>query len=168
MRFNELIPAIDARVVGFTRRHGMRILRLALGIVFVWFGALKVFGASPVADLVASMLSWLPQDLAVRGLGVLEVLVGFGLITGVAIRVTLALFFVQMIGTFAVLLVHAPAAFDGNPLRLTLLGEFVVKNLVLLAAGVAIAGAVRSARPGESIPQILTESLHDRPVTRAG
>jgi uncharacterized membrane protein YkgB len=166
-RLREVVGAVDARIVGLTRRYGVRVLRISLGIVFVWFGALKVFGVSPVADLVASMMSWLPRDVAVRGLGVLEVVVGLGLLGGFAIRVILALFFVQMLGTFAVLVVHARDAFDG-PLHLTLLGEFVVKNLVLLAAGLAIAGAVDRARPGESIPQILGEGIDDRGARRAG
>lgn len=159
MNVSHAIRALDRRIVAFTRRNGLRLLRLALGVVFVWFGALKIVGASPVASLVADMLPFVPATVAVRGLGILEVLVGAGLITGAAIRVTLGLFFIQMAGTFLILVARAPDAFEGNPLRLTLLGEFVVKNLVLGAAGMAIAGRVRSALPGEPIPQMLREGL---------
>lgn len=163
MAVRNTIQTLDARIISFTRRHGLRILRVALGVVFVWFGVLKIAGASPVASLVADMLPWIPAEVAVRGLGVLEFLVGLGLVTGVAIRLTLAVFFLLMAGTLAVLVVRSPQSFEGaNPLRLTLLGEFVVKNLALLAAGLAIAGTVPEARAGEPVPQILTDSLRDR------
>jgi uncharacterized membrane protein YkgB len=123
--------------------YGILLLRLALAIVFIWFGALKVFGQSPVADLVADTAYWLPSEFVVKSLGVWEIIVGIGLLFPVALRLTLALFWLQMLGTFLVLLMHPDRAFDGNPLLLTLTGEFVVKNLVLIAAGLVIGSTVR-------------------------
>jgi putative oxidoreductase len=56
----------------------------------------------------------------------------------------LALLFLQLAGTFLVLLIWPEAAFqEGNPLFLTTEGEFVIKNLVLIAAGLAVGGTVR-------------------------
>ena len=137
----------DAFAVGLAKRYGIVTLRVALGIVFVWFGALKVADASPVARLVSDIVPLLSERAAVLTVGIVEIIVGAGLITGWAIRLTLALFFAQMIGTFAVLVLEPDIAFrGGNPLRLTVLGEFVVKNLVLLTAGVVVAGAI--PRPG--------------------
>src|SRR3970040_198650 len=78
-------------------------------------------------------------------------LVGLGLLLGIALRLTLFLLFAQMAGTFLVLLVRPEIAFLGsNPLLLSVEGEFVVKNLVLIAAGVVIGGSVRrEARQGK-------------------
>jgi uncharacterized membrane protein YkgB len=135
---------VDRAVSGFMERYGITLLRIAVGIVFVWFGALKVAGRSPVADLVADTVYWLPADPFVRVLGAWEIVVGLGLIFPVALRLTLLLFWLQMAGTFLVLIVHPRLSFqDGNPLLLSLEGEFVIKNLVLIAAGLVIGSSVR-------------------------
>ena len=123
------------------RRWGIPALRVALGVVFLWFGALKVFGVSPVVDLVRETYSFLPTDTFVMVLGVWEALIGLGLIFKKCLRCTLALLWLQMLGTLAAPL-FAPAMFfsGGNPFLLTVEGEFVVKNLVLVAAGLVIGG----------------------------
>jgi uncharacterized membrane protein YkgB len=147
---------IDEAVVLLARRHGVLTLRVALGIVFIWFGALKIFDASPVAGLVADILPILSDRAAVLVVGIVEVVVGLGLITGWAIRVTLGLFFAQMLGTFLVLVLEPGLSFQGgNPLRLTVIGEFVVKNLVLLTAGVVVAGSAPRPRGNETLKELL-------------
>jgi uncharacterized membrane protein YkgB len=150
---------LDETLSGYMERYGLRALRLALGTVLVWFGALKLIGRSPVEDVVADTLFWLPRAVAVRGLGVLEVLVGVGLMVPVALRATLALFWMEMAGTFLVFVTQPRRSFQSrNPLLLTTVGEFVVKNLVLVAAGIVVGSSVHRRReqlsPG-SHPRIL-------------
>lgn len=138
---------LDDRIIGALRRYGIHALRIALGIVFIWFGALKVIGRSPVEDLVADTVYWLPADPFVTVLGIWEIVVGVGLLVPVALRLTLALFWAQMIGTFLVLVVHPGLTFqDDNPLLLTTEGEFVIKNLVLITAGLAVGSIVHRHR----------------------
>ena len=150
------LQALDNAIIDFLRRRSLVLLRVALGIVFLWFGALKLFGVSPVADLVARTLFFLPPHPAMLGLGMVEVLIGLGLLTGWAIRVTLLLFVLQMLGTFSVVFIHPEVAFArGNPLLLTTTGEFVVKNLVLVAAGLAIVGAIPKAGSAEPLGRML-------------
>lgn len=132
----------DHALIEFLRKHSSLILRLSLGIVFVWFGALKVTGTSPVADLLEKTVWWLPSSATVLALGITEVVIGLGLIFRIAPRVILLLFTLQMIGTFLTFFVVPGMMFEGNPLKLTVLGEFVVKNLVLLAAGLSVAATV--------------------------
>jgi uncharacterized membrane protein YphA (DoxX/SURF4 family) len=124
--------------------QGIPILRVCLGLVFVWFGALKLLGKSPVVELIAHTVSWFPAAVFVPFLGAWEVAVGIGLLLGRALRVVLLLFWLQMAGTFLVLVVNPGVAFqDGNLLLLTMEGEFVIKNLVLIAAGLVVGGTVR-------------------------
>jgi len=119
-------------------------LRISLGVVFVWFGALKVFGVSPVSDLVGETVYWVDPDWFVPILGGAEILIGAALIGGRMLRTVLLLFIAQMAGTALVFLVLPEVAFsDGNPLKLTVEGEFVVKNLVLLTAGLVVGATVR-------------------------
>ena len=72
---------------------------------------------------------------------------GAGLLFGAALRLTLFLLWLQLAGTFLVLIVRPDIAFQhGNPLLLTTEGEFVIKNLVLIAAGLAVGSTVSEGR----------------------
>jgi len=138
---------LDRVAIGFMRTYGVLVLRIALGIVFVWFGLLKIVDRSPVGELVARTVYWVNPEFFVPFLGYWEVLVGLGLLTGVALRLILLLFWLQMAGTFLVLVLRPGLAFQGgNPLLLTTIGEFVVKNLVLIAAGLVIGSTLRKNR----------------------
>lgn len=153
----ELYERFDALFVAALERWGVPILRVALGVVFLWFGALKMFGVTPVTDLVAATVYWVSPTWFVPFLGAVELLIGVGLITRRALRLVLAVFLAQMAGTFLVLLVLPEVAFQGgNPLKLTVEGEFVVKNLVLLSAGLVVGSMVRrqeeSLTPADTFP----------------
>lgn len=139
------LRSLDERVRASLKRFAPTMLRVSLGLVFVWFGVLKVIGQTPVSDLVAGTVYWLDPDWFVPLLGVFEVVVGLGLLFGRAPRIVLGLFVMQMIGTFLVLVVQPEIAFqDGNPLLLTTEGEFVIKNLVLLSAGLVLGSRVQA------------------------
>ena len=141
------VAEADARIVAFLRRWSLPLLRVSLAIVFVWFGALKIFDVTPVTELVANTVYWFDPAWVVPALGLAEVVVGVGLLVNRGLRVVLALFLGQMVGTFLVLVVQPDVAFtDGNPLLLTTEGEFVVKNLVLLSAGLVVGSTVRTLR----------------------
>jgi len=142
--FITTLDRIDRKVIRIMSSYAILIIRLSLGIVFVWFGLLKVMGVSPVFDLASHIVYWPPAELFVPLLGIWEMAIGVGLLLGKAQRVILSMLFLQLAGTFLVLLILPEAAFQGgNPLFLTTEGEFVIKNLVLIAAGLAVGGTVR-------------------------
>ena len=122
-------------------KWALPVLRYSLGIVFLWFGLLKVAGVSPVAGLVSQAYSFLPAHGFLVFLGIWEVLIGLGLIFNVWLRATLALLWLQMLGTFTALIL-APHMFfnDGNVFLLSTEGEFIIKNLVLIASSIVIGG----------------------------
>jgi len=134
---------MENAVIEFMRRRSLLLLRLALALVFLWFGLLKLFDASPVADLVARALPILPPRVAVLGSGITECVVGLGLLTGRAVRLTLVLFFALLLGTFLPLVTHPTDVFQhNNPLWLSTTGEFLLKNLILITAGFTILGSL--------------------------
>ena len=138
-----LIDRIDRAVVPWLKRWSTSLLRVSLGVVFVWFGALKVLDVSPVVELVAGTVYWVDSDWFVPVLGTAEILIGLGLAFGRALRLVLLGLVGQMVGTFLVFVVLPDVAFlDGNPLKLTVEGEFVLKNLVLLTAGLVVGASV--------------------------
>ena len=136
-RFSDL----DGLFTSLLRRGSIPALRLTLGVVFVWFGVLKLLGVSPVLSLVEQTYSFLPLRAFFLLLSIWEMGIGCGLIFKRALRVTLVLLCIHLTGTFIALL-QAPSLFflHNNPLWLTAEGEFVIKNLVLVAAGLVIAG----------------------------
>ncbi len=129
----------DARFRPWLAKVSVPTLRISLGVVFLWFGLLKVFDVSPVAGLVARTIYWFDPDVVVPALGAVEVFVGACLLAGRLMRIALPLLVLQMAGTFLVLVLLPQIAFrDGNPLLLTVEGEFVVKNLVLLSGALVV------------------------------
>jgi uncharacterized membrane protein YphA (DoxX/SURF4 family) len=143
------VVAIDERVRAVLRRHGPDVMRWTLGIVFVWFGALKVLNVTPVAGLVADTLAFvpIPASVVVPALGVFEIVAGILLVAGRLLRPVLAVLTGHLVGTFLVLVTQPHVAFqDGNPFLLTTEGEFVVKNLVLIAGTLLIAAALPPMR----------------------
>lgn len=148
MQLPKPLARFDHAVIELTRTYSIPLLRISLGIVFVWFGLLKIFGHSPVADLVIKTAYFLKPNVAVVGIGIVETLIGLGLLTGLAMRVTLLLFFLQMCATFLPVVTRPDMLLqNGNPLLLSVDGEFLLKNFVLIAAGLVIVSSLPKARP---------------------
>jgi uncharacterized membrane protein YkgB len=136
-----IISNLDERLFDALRRRSIPALRVALGLIFIWFGALKVFGVSPILGMLKQTYAFLPLDLFVLVLGGWEMLIGVGLILKRALRCMLVLLCMHLTGTFLALCL-APTRFflHGIPLILTADGEFVMKNIVLVAAVLVIGG----------------------------
>lgn len=128
-----------ARVERVLSRTALPALRVSLGLVFVWFGLLKVVGHSPVADLVHATLPWADERLLVPVLGWVEIAIGVALLAGRPRRLALLAVAVHLAGTFLVF-VQVPGLVisGGNPLLLNGNGEFVLKNLVLICAALVL------------------------------
>jgi uncharacterized membrane protein YphA (DoxX/SURF4 family) len=140
---------IDAHITRWMARWGILLLRLSLGIVFFWFGVLKFFpGLSPAQELAGqtiNLLSFglLSPETANLILAVWECLIGLGLIFGVFLRATLLLLFLQMPGTITPLFLFPHEAFTVIPWAPTLEGQYIIKNLVLVSAGLVVGATVR-------------------------
>jgi uncharacterized membrane protein YkgB len=136
--------ATDTRITQWMARAGIPILRVALGLVFFWFGALKLVpGLSPAEDLVLATVPFLPGRSFMTVLAVWEMVIGLGFITGRALRLTILLLFLQMPGTLSPAVLLPERVFTAFPFGLTLEGQYIVKNLVLIAAALVIGATVR-------------------------
>ncbi len=137
-----MVP-LDKRIAAWMRRHGHLLLRVSLGVTFIWFGILKPFGISPAADLVAKTVYWFPPEVFVPILGWWEVAIGVGLLFRPLIRVALGLLFLQMPGTMLPLVLLPAVCFTQVPYAPTLEGQYIIKNLVLISAAIVVGGTVR-------------------------
>ena len=138
---------IDRAITHWMADYGLLILRIGLGVVFFWFGALKLVpGLSPAEELVRNTIYFVEPDLFLPVLAVWEMLIGLGLIFGKFMRLTLLLLFLQMPGTALPLLILPEVTWTAFPIGLTLEGQYIIKNLVLIGAGLVLGGTVRGGR----------------------
>lgn len=145
--FAATIDRIDAGLVHWMARYGITLMRVSLGAVFFWFGALKLVPSlSPAEDLVRNTIYFIDPDLFLPVLAVWEMLIGLGLLTGLFTRTTLLLLFLQMPGTALPLVILPEVTFTQFPFGLTLEGQYIIKNLVLITAGLVIGSTVRGGR----------------------
>ena len=140
---NNLFDMIDCAITKWMKQHGVRYLRYGLAIVFIWFGILKPLGMSPAEELVKSTVYWFDPAWFLPILGWWEVLIGVCLFYRPLIRVGIFLMALQMVGTFLPLVLLPDVAFTQFPLGLTLEGQYIIKNLVLIGAAIVIGSHVR-------------------------
>src|SRR3954467_4515543 len=99
------LERMDAVIASSMDRHGRRLLRYALAVIFIWFGALKIWNASPADDLVRRTIYWFPPNVFLPVLGAWEVAIGVCLLFRPLVRWGLLLLFLQMPGTFLPLVI---------------------------------------------------------------
>ena len=144
---NKYLKKIDESITNWMARAGLKFLRIGLGIVFFWFGILKFIpGVSPAEELVRNTIYFLDTNTFVPILAAWETLIGIGLITGKFMRLTLLLLFLQMPGTALPLIILPDIVWNIFPYGLTLEGQYIIKNLVLIGAGLVLGGTVRGGR----------------------
>jgi uncharacterized membrane protein YphA (DoxX/SURF4 family) len=153
--------ALDHVITGSLRPVTLPVLRVLLGVLFVWFGGLKIVGRSPVAGLIAQTLPFGHDHLVLVLLGMAELGLGALLIGGVFLRLALLSVGLHLAGTFATFAMAPGLMFsDGNPLLLTADGEFVAKNIVLIAAALVLLTHTSPSTARSSVPMPKTaESL---------
>ena len=146
------LEPLDVRITETLARLGVPVLRIGLGIVFLWFGVLKFFpGASPAEALAARTIETLSGGLvhpavSLPILATWESLIGLGLLTGRFLRATLLLLAVQMLGTLTPLLLFPADTFTIFPFAPTLEGQYIIKNVVLVGAAMVVGATVRGGR----------------------
>lgn len=140
---------MDDAITRWMARYGVLLLRISVGIVFFWFGILKYFPNLSPAESISSrtieVLTFgvIQPEVSLPVLATWEVLIGLGLITGWFMRGTLLLLFVQMLGTITPLFLFPTETFTQFPIAPTLEGQYIIKNMVLISAGIVIGATVR-------------------------
>ena len=146
------LDELDQRIVHWLARYSLPFLRVGMGLVFLWFGALKFFpGLSPATDLAARTIEVLsfgviPRPIGITLLATLETVIGLGFLIGSHMRLTVGLLLFQMAGTLTPLFLFPAAEFTVFPYAPTLEGQYIIKNVVLIGAGLVIGSTVRGGR----------------------
>lgn len=154
MNFNPLsfYESADQSITRWMAQNGIFLLRVSIGIIFIWFGALKFFpGASPAENLAGSSIEILsfglvPASIGLPILATWECLIGIGMFVPRFMRFTILLLYVQMIGTFSPVVILPDVVFKTAPLVLTIEGQYIIKNVVVIASALVIGATVRGGR----------------------
>lgn len=143
----QTIHRIDKKVLQFIHQISVPFAKFALFIIFFWFGILKVIGLSPagqmVHDLFNQTISFMPFDLFYLLFGLFECIIGILFLFPGASRFALILLSLHLITTFMPLIL-LPSATWSQPLVPTLEGQYIIKNLVIIATAMVV---VRSLTP---------------------
>lgn len=134
------VKEFDNWLINLLDRSSLTLLRFSLAIIFIWFGVLKLFGQSPAVELITKTVYWFDPNIFIPILGIWEALIGICLLFPPLIRIGLLLLALQMPGTFLPLVLLPDVCFTSFPFDLTLEGQYIVKNLVLIGAGLVVGG----------------------------
>lgn len=155
---------IDIAITTWMANNAILLTRLSIGIIFFWFGALKFFqGMSPAENIAIETIQkltfgFISEKFIIYGLATWETLIGLGLIFNLFLRETLLLLYLQMIGTLTPIFLFPEKVFNIFPFSLTLEGQYIFKNLVVISAGIVIGATVRG---GKIVAENLKTSSHD-------
>lgn len=138
---NRVINFFDPILIKLSRKFSMPFVRLALFVVYFWFGLLKVVGESPanplVKDLLAKTMPFISFSEFIIMFGIFEMLIGLSFLFPKLVRISVLLIAIHMITTFMPL-VLAPEITWHKSFVPTLEGQYIIKNLLIMATAIAI------------------------------
>jgi len=136
--------AIDQKIAKHMKSWGVPAMRISFGVIFFWFGILKPFGLSAAEGLLKATVAWLPignPSMWLIVIGWWEVIIGITFLFKNTNRIAIGLLFLQMVGTFMPLVFLPEITFQqGNYLMPTLEGQYIIKNLMIISAALALGG----------------------------
>lgn len=135
---------IEKKVSAFLKNRAMTLLRFSMSTIYIWYGLLKIIGISPVEELVFRATYWIGTHNFVIFLGFFEVLIGLFLATKKFLRLGLLMLFLQFPGTFLPLFLNPEDCFTFIPFGLTLEGQYIFKNLILISAGLVLVASLHN------------------------
>lgn len=162
-RFDKLDTSINRWLVN----NSILLLRISMGLVFVGFGVLKFFnGISPIESLATRTTTVLTMGVfaghsAMIFVASLECVIGLCFLTGMFLRVGVWLLALQMIGAMSPLLIYPTELFPGPMHAPTLAAQYIIKDIILIAAGMVIASTWTGAKIVAK-PQTLKSTLGKR------
>lgn len=143
------LKTIDTKIINFFRKAFIPVARFGLFVVFFWFGILKVLELSPASGVVQrlfeSTVPFMAFDTFLILFGLFECLIGILFLIKGAERTVIPLLFIHMITTFGPL-VMLPGETWTSFMVPTLEGQYIIKNLVIIATAIGVASHVQPMR----------------------
>jgi uncharacterized membrane protein YkgB len=141
----QYVEKFDVWLIEFLRRWYIQLARGSLFIVYFWFGFLKLAGLSPASPLAEALtaqtigMQW--YDILFVALAVLECIIGVLFLIPRATRAAIFIMLLHMVLVCSPL-VLLPSMVWQRPFVPTLEGQYIIKNVVLVAAAISVAASV--------------------------
>lgn len=133
---------IDKKIFEAFYKHGHSVHRVSLGLIFIWFGLLKPFGAKTTTSLLAHTIYFFSPEYMLPLLGWWEVAIGLTLLFPKLVKYSIILQFIRIPGTILAFIIHPEICFVDFPYVPSPEGQYLIKDIIILFAGIAIAGTV--------------------------
>jgi uncharacterized membrane protein YphA (DoxX/SURF4 family) len=148
--------SIEGTLIEWVEKHDPLLARLAMAVVYFWFGILKLFGLSPANPMIQSLqartLPFLSFDQFIILFALFEMLIGILFLIPKATRVVMLLFLFHMVTTTMPLFILPKMTWQ-SALVPTMEGQYIIKNVVLIALaanlGASLRRGIRRSLPGE-------------------
>ena len=142
MSLRRSLEKFDDHVIHLLRRISMPVARCALFVVFFWFGVLKLLGISPANPLVSSLLEqtmpFMTFTTFIGLFAVYEMVIGVVFLIPRLERLAVALLIPHMLMTAMPLFLLTSMTWQGLFVP-TLEGQYIIKNLVIIALAIGMA-----------------------------
>jgi uncharacterized membrane protein YphA (DoxX/SURF4 family) len=139
------IYTFDQSVIKFFQKYWIPAARVAMAVVFIWFGMLKVLHLSPAGGLVQALFESSIHFMTFAAFYTIfawfEVIIGVLFLIPRATRIVIPLLFIHMVTTFGPLVLLPGESWSAFMVP-TLVGQYIIKNLVLIAVAMGIAAHV--------------------------
>lgn len=139
---------LDKAVIDFSRRAYVPIARFAFFVIFFWFGFLKIVNLSPASDLVRNLFdatflsAIIPFATFYILFGVFEMVIGLFFLFAKLDRVSFLLLLAHLAMT-SMPLVLLPNEVWTATFAPTLEGQYIVKNIALLALALSLVARLK-------------------------
>jgi len=144
--YQKKFEKIDTAITDWMAKWSVPVLRVGIAVVFIWFGALKVTDDSPAERLIGETVVFVSPEIFVPILGIWEIVIGLCMLYRPLLRLGIVLLFLQLPGTFLPLVMLPDVTFVNFPYELTVHGQYIVKNIVIIGAALVIGGTVRDGK----------------------
>lgn len=146
MRIVNSYLRLEEKVCDFAKKHSLTLLRYAFALIYFWFGWLKLLGLSPADELVYRSVEWLEAPHFILFLALWEIIIGISFAVRKLNRLALWMFFLKIPGTFLPLITSPELCFTVFPYGLTLEGQYIFKNLIMVAAAFVIVASLQGSK----------------------
>ncbi len=135
------VKEFDQWLIALFLRYGHWLHRVSLGVLFIWFGLLKPLGHKTTTSILAHTIYWGDPESIVLILGWWEVAIGICLLIRPLIRVAMLLLIIRLPGVILAFVLKPEVCFFSFPFAPTPEGQYLIKDLVIFIATLAIVGS---------------------------
>ncbi|MEQ9378440.1 MAG: DoxX family protein [Imperialibacter sp.] len=134
------LERIETKWIQLLDKYAFDFLRISIGLIYTAFGLLKFFPQySPAEQLAEDTICIITFDVlsgnaACIVLAIMETMIGVALIINFKARATILITIWHMCCTFLPLIILPKYAFNQDPFSLSIVGQYIFKNLIILSA----------------------------------